>query len=344
MNMDHVKVHYNSAKPAQLQAHAYAQGSEIHVAPGQEKHLPHEAWHVVQQAQGRVRPTMQMKRGTQVNDDAGLEAEADVMGARAMQLVAAGPSSAGINPSTSSTIMQLMGVDITWGSIASEVVATNVKTTREGYAKGNHTTGHSAMRVAVENAILGRTYARACNELFGLYVGLSQFPGWESVADRGSLDGEFDAHLAAASNETIAANHTHRIKALVDIYEKAWHKLPQTYRSGAVGGVGPGGSNQEADRAAELREARDGDASSWHKGATGSFDSRGWNPAYGDKDQNTMDAIIRHCLSLPHYKEAPDEYIEDVVRELLFQMAQGGAKDETWQKEMTAKIMDQLRP
>ena len=86
MSMDHVKVHYNSDKPAQLNAHAYAQGSEIHVAPGQEQHLPHEAWHVVQQAQGRVRPTMQMKQGVPVNDDVGLESEADVMGEKALQL------------------------------------------------------------------------------------------------------------------------------------------------------------------------------------------------------------------------------------------------------------------
>ncbi len=84
VSMDHVKVHYNSDKPAQLQAHAYAQGSDIHVAPGQEKHLPHEAWHVVQQAQGRVQPTMQMKGDVPVNDDSGLEHEADVMGARAL--------------------------------------------------------------------------------------------------------------------------------------------------------------------------------------------------------------------------------------------------------------------
>ena len=45
--MDDVNVHYNSNKPAQLQAHAYAQGTDIHLGPGQEKHLPHEAWHVV---------------------------------------------------------------------------------------------------------------------------------------------------------------------------------------------------------------------------------------------------------------------------------------------------------
>ena len=83
MSMDNVRVHYNSAKPAQLNALAYAQGTDIHMGPGQEQHLPHEAWHVVQQAQGRVRPTMQMQ-GTAVNDDVGLEKEADVMGAKAV--------------------------------------------------------------------------------------------------------------------------------------------------------------------------------------------------------------------------------------------------------------------
>jgi hypothetical protein len=41
ISMDDVKVHYNSAKPAQLNAHAYAQGTDIHLASGQEKHLPH---------------------------------------------------------------------------------------------------------------------------------------------------------------------------------------------------------------------------------------------------------------------------------------------------------------
>ncbi len=87
MSMDSVKVHYNSSQPAQLNALAYAQGSDIHVAPGQEQHLPHEAWHVVQQAQGRVQSTMQMKDGVPVNDDPGLEHEADVMGGMAVQMV-----------------------------------------------------------------------------------------------------------------------------------------------------------------------------------------------------------------------------------------------------------------
>jgi len=85
-SMDDVKVHYNSDRPAQLNAHAYAQGTNIHLASGQEKHLPHEAWHIVQQKQGRVKPTIQLKNKIALNDDAGLEKEADLMGAKAMQL------------------------------------------------------------------------------------------------------------------------------------------------------------------------------------------------------------------------------------------------------------------
>lgn len=83
MSLSDVQVHRNSAKPAALDALAYAQGNDIHLGPGQEQHLPHEAWHVVQQRQGRVKPTVQMA-GHAVNDDVSLETEADVMGAKAL--------------------------------------------------------------------------------------------------------------------------------------------------------------------------------------------------------------------------------------------------------------------
>jgi hypothetical protein len=85
LSLDDVRVHYNTSKPAELQALAYAQATDIHVAPGQERHLPHEAWHVVQQKQGRVKPTMKMKKRIPVNDDAKLEDEADVMGNKAAE-------------------------------------------------------------------------------------------------------------------------------------------------------------------------------------------------------------------------------------------------------------------
>lgn len=84
-SMDDVKVHYNSSQPATVQALAFTQGTDIHVAPGQEQHLPHEAWHVAQQMAGRVEPTTEVG-GMPVNDNVGLEHEADVMGARANSL------------------------------------------------------------------------------------------------------------------------------------------------------------------------------------------------------------------------------------------------------------------
>lgn len=80
--MDDVRVHRDSPEPAKLGALAYTKGSDIHLGPGQERHLPHEAWHVVQQKQGRVRATAQMK-GVALNSDTALEREADTMGRRA---------------------------------------------------------------------------------------------------------------------------------------------------------------------------------------------------------------------------------------------------------------------
>ncbi len=70
MSMDQIKVRYNSSQPAQLNALAYAQGT----VPDQERHQPHEDWHAVQQMRGSV----------SVNDDEGLEHEADVMGEKAI--------------------------------------------------------------------------------------------------------------------------------------------------------------------------------------------------------------------------------------------------------------------
>ena len=82
-SMDDVRVHYNSSRPATVRALAYTQGTDIHVAPGQEKHLPHEAWHVAQQMAGRVSPTTNIN-GMPVNDNTALEHEADVMGEKAV--------------------------------------------------------------------------------------------------------------------------------------------------------------------------------------------------------------------------------------------------------------------
>ncbi len=82
-----VKVHRDSERATEMGAAAFAQGNNIHFAPGQyqpdtiegQKLIGHELKHVEQQAQGRVPVTTQMK-GENVNTDSKLEAEADAAG------------------------------------------------------------------------------------------------------------------------------------------------------------------------------------------------------------------------------------------------------------------------
>ena len=107
VDMSDVSVHRDSDRPAAMNALAYAQGNDIHLGAGQEQHLPHEAWHVAQQKQGRVTPSATQLRGAALNDDVALEAEADVMGARALEVGAAStpgaPSPSGALPGAAPT-------------------------------------------------------------------------------------------------------------------------------------------------------------------------------------------------------------------------------------------------
>ena len=76
LSFDDVRVHYNSDKPRKIGALAYTQIPQVHIGPGQERHLRHELGHVVQQKQGIVRPTTWIN-GVPVNDSPELESAAD---------------------------------------------------------------------------------------------------------------------------------------------------------------------------------------------------------------------------------------------------------------------------
>ncbi|TDO96718.1 DUF4157 domain-containing protein [Marinomonas balearica] len=80
-----VRVFYNASEPASVQAHAYAQGENIYLAPNQEHHLPHELGHIVQQMKGMVKPTKTVN-GVAINDDPFLENHATELGERALLL------------------------------------------------------------------------------------------------------------------------------------------------------------------------------------------------------------------------------------------------------------------
>lgn len=113
LDLSQVRVYRDSARPAQLNALAFAQGDEIHLGPGQERHLPHEAWHVVQQRQGRVKATPQ-RAGAAINDETSLETEADRMGARAERGGCLPAQTTSISPSAApaQSPMQLKPADI----------------------------------------------------------------------------------------------------------------------------------------------------------------------------------------------------------------------------------------
>ena len=113
-----VRVHTDSHDAAALGARAYAQGADLHFAPGQydpgsrsgRELIGHELAHVVQQASGRV-------AGSGVTRDAGLEREADRLGSHAAGL-APSPASLSEAPTSDllrprrSSVMQLDGPDL----------------------------------------------------------------------------------------------------------------------------------------------------------------------------------------------------------------------------------------
>ena len=74
--LGNVAVHYNSPVPRLLHAFALTQNPHIYLGPGQERHLPHEVGHILQQRTGAVRSNA-VRNGVPVNDDSRLEAEAD---------------------------------------------------------------------------------------------------------------------------------------------------------------------------------------------------------------------------------------------------------------------------
>lgn len=79
-SFDDVRVHYNSDKPQALDALAYTQGNQVYLGPGQERHLPHELGHVVQQKMGIVHADTTHPSGARMNTDAALERQADEIG------------------------------------------------------------------------------------------------------------------------------------------------------------------------------------------------------------------------------------------------------------------------
>lgn len=88
-----VDIHRNSQQAQHMNALAYTQGESIHFAPGEfnphsergRNLIGHEFAHIVQQRSGVVQPTAVLGKGLEINDNQGLENEADTLGRKAVQ-------------------------------------------------------------------------------------------------------------------------------------------------------------------------------------------------------------------------------------------------------------------
>lgn len=81
LSAENVRVRYNSPKPAQLEAKAFTNDSEIHVAPGAESSLFHELGHLPRRRSQPI-PVTGYVAGVPVNDNPDFEREADRVGER----------------------------------------------------------------------------------------------------------------------------------------------------------------------------------------------------------------------------------------------------------------------
>ena len=134
MDLSGVLVHHNSAKPAQMNASGYEQGQNIHLGLGQERHLPHEGWHAVQQMQGRVKPMMRLQ-GVSIYGDKGLKNKADLMRAKAMQM--SRPDRGEFNVPTHLYSNRALGAYGTVAALTSPISAASIVIQRELLKKGS---------------------------------------------------------------------------------------------------------------------------------------------------------------------------------------------------------------
>ena len=220
VSLDHVKVHYNSPKPAQLQAHAYAQGSDIHLASGQEQHLPHELGHVVQQAKGQVSPTT-IVDGQTINDSPALESQADSLGEEAMQLKSKDNKPTIKTKSNGVKQLQTGALGLSQGSLEEEEETTAGKI--EGYIEKAQT----ATDVSSKGAGLGSEDASTGIEAGGSILG---FIG--GFAKYKQADGKLEKMEAVFSQVSDASAGASGIASLIG---KAGGKGGE--ETGAIGGV-----------------------------------------------------------------------------------------------------------
>lgn len=313
-SMDDVAVHFNSSRPAQLRAHAYTEGADIYMASGQERHLAHEAWHVVQQKQGRVAPTL-MESGMPVNDDPALEWEADRMGEIALGLRPDGSMHAQEQASPASVppraaplqrkVVQKLSSQIVINEdhTIEHVVVRGRPPRVHGSRMGDHTTAFIVHVEGLNVALQGLTVHNAIYKIEDLEHHIRDL-----LAAQGSVAPAVEMELAALSENIIAATMalnvdlsddmaTHYLQLAVNAYLRARELVPySTINVAAVSqglaGKGRGESRHVAVLSAVERGLEDStDDDGLVKAIYGLFDAQAAGMVAVEWDPDTIQAL-----------------------------------------------------
>lgn len=264
MSMDDVKVHYNSSKPQELGALAYAQGNHIHLGPGQEQHLPHEAWHVVQQRQGRVQPTMQLK-GIAVNDSEQLEREATEYGNRALRISSGQPVQMTTADFAQHSVAQLMLINVKtkkspFGRVISSIDFEGRVPTSAESGQGDHTVADYLPKLMLQQNLIGKTHQQAAEVMEQLFVFIDENTSTSFKNDDNKMVklfkdiviGFLTSYTQLTQNTSVEGEDLNTaLEDLLDAYLRLWNKRAGSAYNRSEGhttGGGGGTTEKEAKK------------------------------------------------------------------------------------------------
>lgn len=202
ISLDDVKVYYNSDLPDQHDALAYTEGTNVYIATGQEKHLMHELWHVIQYKQGRVKATSKVNKKPLDNREQ-MEHEAETIPTKVLQHPI--DSTATIeevsNPPTK--VIQRIATQISIdsdGNIAGVAVRGRPKNTF-GSSMGDHTTAFIVQTEGINVALQGESIDNAIGIIQELHNALSDLPGYDymGLPDDSSVNSDSEESDSSSS-------------------------------------------------------------------------------------------------------------------------------------------------
>jgi|GEM_PF-3574113 len=239
VSLDDVSVHYNSPKPAEIGALAYARGTDVFMGPGQEKYLGHELTHVVQQKQGLVRSTGSVG-GMPVNESPALEAAADHMQVSAAPMAAAAPVT-GAQAVVQGVFIGADGKELSEKDLEGVIsLMESSLDSHKTYTEGLVSSPNTSEKMKKNHAILANAYGKRRADLRKRYMKMAKDKKQHSITEEMSKEinaAQMSARKKKFSLQDADLKMTKNVAQYgsTEYGEQEWRKLPgqSNYRRGA---------------------------------------------------------------------------------------------------------------